>query len=216
MMEWFCRIAWNMALKKGTEVRNVFECFDVCCRFLEKIKGSQVRLKDALIFVVAAGIQTLRENNKTKEMGEEGKIISRKILSSIDMCRNIEKDNSKILSLLYVYEFETRILMEDLSAETVLKQMLQLPFVDAETLQLVASIAYHCDVLTRFTAKERNCMLIDIVHLLFFANFVQPTEVHTCVDESRWKSKQGLASLVVAIVVIFLFWPHRQCRVVFL
>ncbi|XP_055924610.1 testis-expressed protein 11-like [Argiope bruennichi] len=142
MMEWFCRVAWNMALKEGTKVKNVFEFFYICCQFLEKLKGSYVRLKNALIFVIAAGIQTLRENSKSEGMEEESKDISRKILSSIDICRNIEKDNTRILSLLHVYEFETRLLMEDPSAESILRRMLQMPFVDAEALQLVASIAY--------------------------------------------------------------------------
>ncbi|KAF8789596.1 Testis-expressed protein 11 like protein [Argiope bruennichi] len=142
MMEWFCRVAWNMALKEGTKVGNVFEFFYICCQFLEKLKGSYVRLKNALIFVIAAGIQTLRENGKSEGMEEESKDISRKTLSSIDICRNIEKDNTRILSLLYVYEFETRLLMEDPSAESILRRMWQMPFVDAEALQLVASIAY--------------------------------------------------------------------------
>ncbi|GFX86647.1 uncharacterized protein TNCV_1408461 [Trichonephila clavipes] len=142
-VDWFCRVAWNLALKPGTDVKHIFEFFDVCSLFLRKTKGPPARLKNVLIFAIASGIQVFRENalNKEKEDKERKDIIS-KILSAIDICRNLEKENYNLLSILYTYEFEIRIYMEDSSAEAVLKQMLYLPFVDHKVLQIVAATAH--------------------------------------------------------------------------
>ncbi|GIY02784.1 hypothetical protein CEXT_153091 [Caerostris extrusa] len=140
MTEWFSRVAWNMALRPAIKVRHVFEFFDMCCRFLEKMNGSPTRLKNTLIFTVAAGIQTLREESEGDD--EERHNTAKRILAAIGKCRDLEKDNYDIISLLYIYEFETRIIMEDSLMEEILKKMLQAPFVDEKALQTVASIAY--------------------------------------------------------------------------
>ncbi|GFU17957.1 testis-expressed protein 11 [Nephila pilipes] len=141
--DWFCRVAWNLALKPEADVKHVFEFFDVCCRFLGKTKGPPARHKNALVFLVASGIHVVRENALNKKNEEEGrKDIIRKVLSAIDTCRNLEKENYHLLSMLYVYEFEIRIYKGDSSAEAVLKQMLHMPFVDHKVLQIVASVAH--------------------------------------------------------------------------
>ncbi|GFR02241.1 uncharacterized protein TNCT_365571, partial [Trichonephila clavata] len=140
--DWFCRVAWNLALKPGADVKYIFEFFHVCSLFLRKTKGPTARLKNVLVFAIASGIHVFRENvlNKEKEDKERKDMIS-KILSTIDICRNLEKENYNLLSILYAYEFEIRLYMEDSSAEAVLKQMLYLPFVDHKVLQIVAATA---------------------------------------------------------------------------
>ncbi|XP_015207083.2 testis-expressed protein 11 isoform X1 [Lepisosteus oculatus] len=144
---WFRKIAWNAALQCENypdRMRDFFVLSYRLSQFCPADKAILIGQKTCLLMAAAACL----ELGRTPESSEQAEKLTQ-ALEHIDICWEVWKtlkasgDFSKdpTDTLLLLYEFEARAKLSDPNVETVLESVLQLPQIEAKTLEIIASLA---------------------------------------------------------------------------
>nr|XP_056714991.1 testis-expressed protein 11 [Euleptes europaea] len=146
---WFRKIAWNLAVQCENCPRTMRDFFVISCKFSQFCPPDKaVLLAQRTCLLMAAAVNLDMGRSSSLPTDQQTELLTQ-ALKHIQSCREIwmvlkqtgdfTKDSTDTVLLLY--EFEARAKLNDLSVESLLDQVWELPEVEIKILETIASLA---------------------------------------------------------------------------